>query len=169
MALYGSNRDVSLFRRMSRELMGNIINQQCAFYKFILDKTITNMYGEASGGKFYNLPVLFNCLVDRNDQENPVSDLGVDTVWNVDFALLKDDLRDASLVPEVGDIIMYNETYYEVDNVISNQLFMGKDPDYPNDTNPLNSGLEKFGWDTSLICKTHLTPSDRINILKSRL
>jgi hypothetical protein len=38
----------------------------------------------------------------------------------------------ANLVPEVGDIIMYQEGYYEVDNVNANQYFMGKNPDYPN-------------------------------------
>ena len=38
--------------------------------------------------------------------------------------------------PEVGDIILYNDGYYQVDNVSSNQYFMGKDPSYPNEPNP---------------------------------
>ena len=57
MALFGGSRDISLFRHLNRELMGNIITQQCAFYKFSLKETKTNIYGEAASGKFYMGPV----------------------------------------------------------------------------------------------------------------
>ena len=46
MALFGSSRDVSFVRKMNRELMGNIISQQCAFYKYRLVETKVNLYGE---------------------------------------------------------------------------------------------------------------------------
>ena len=39
MALYGGQRDISLFRHVNRELIGNIISQQCAYYKFKIDET----------------------------------------------------------------------------------------------------------------------------------
>ena len=64
---------------------------------------------------------------------------------------------------------MYQEGYFEVDTVINNQLFVGKDPDYPNEANPLNPGLSNFGYNVSIICKTHYTPADRFNIDKTRL
>ena len=38
MALYGTQRDISLFRHLNRELMGDIITQQCAFYKFKIEE-----------------------------------------------------------------------------------------------------------------------------------
>ena len=47
MALFGSSRDISMFRKINRELMGDVITQQIAFYKYVLDKTKVNMYGEA--------------------------------------------------------------------------------------------------------------------------
>jgi len=167
-ALFGGQRDVSLFRKMSREVMGNVISQQVTFYKFLIDETITNMYGEASGEKFYTNPLLINCLINRNNQEYDASDLGVDFVWNVEFAFLKDDLIDARLVPEVGDIVMYEERYFEIDTMVSNQLVGGKDPDFPNDVNPLNPGLEKFGMDVSVVVKGHYAPIDKVNIKKDR-
>lgn len=169
MAIFGSGRDASIFRRISRELIHDIISQQCVFYKFSINKTTTNMYGEASGGRFYKEPVILNCLVDRGDKESPTSDLGVDTSQQINFAFLRDDLVDAVLVPEVGDIIMYYENYYEIDNVNDNQYALGKDPDHPYSPNPLNTNLENFGYNVSIICKTHLTPSDKVNIIKSRL
>ena len=42
MALFGTQRDVSLFRHMSRESMGDIITEQCAFYKYKLEIDIIN-------------------------------------------------------------------------------------------------------------------------------
>ena len=49
---------------------------------------------------------------------------------NLDFNKDYDqaDYFGADLEPEVGDIIMYYEGYYEVDDVIANQFFMGKGP-----------------------------------------
>ncbi|MGE9239448.1 hypothetical protein, partial [Escherichia coli] len=81
-------------------LMGNIINQQAAFYKHILEQTKTNIYGEAADGKFYHDPVLFNCLIERNDQSHPTEEKGVDLDWQIKFAFLLDDLRDANYVAE---------------------------------------------------------------------
>ena len=64
---------------------------------------------------------------------------------------------------------MYYEGYYEVESTVSNQLFVGKDPRYPYNTNPLNPGLENFGANLSIICKTHYTPADKVQITKERI
>lgn len=169
MAIFGTDRDISVFRHMNRELLGNIINQQVSFYKYKLNETITNIYGEASGEKYYNGPFIFNCLLERLDQEYKDSPYGVDFNWQIQVAFFKDDLVDANVVPEVGDIILYNENYYGVNTIIKNQLFVGKDPDYPNSINPLNPGLEKFGADVSVIVKCHIIPSDKVGITKERM
>lgn len=169
MARYGSERDISLFRHLNRELMGDIITQQCAIYKFKLDETKVNIYGEAAGEKYYMGPVLFNCLVERRDQEYPETDLGTDFNWGANFKFLRDDLVDSDVVPEVGDIILYEEGYYEVDSIISNQYYMGKNPDYPNSPNPLNPDLDKFGYNVSIICQTHYVPADKVGITRERL
>ena len=169
MALFGSSRDVSVFRHINRELLWDIVTQQCSFYKYNLGETVTNIYGEASKEKYYNGPTLFNCLVERMDQEYSEADYGVDFNWQVQFAFLKDDLVDAKLVPEVGDIMLYNENYYEINSIIMNQLFVGKDPDYPNETNPLNPGLSNFGYNVSTIVKAHVVPGDKVGITKERM
>ena len=169
MALFGSSRDVSFVRRLNRELMGNIISQQCAFYKYKLVETKINMYGEASGGKMFDGPVLLNALITVGDNSSPTSDLGVDFDWPVSFAFLRDDLVDANLHPDVWDIILYQESYWEVDNTNTIQFFAGKDPDYPYNQNPLNPGLENFGYNVSVTCECHYIPADRLNIIRTRL
>ena len=50
-AMFGGLRDVSLIRKLNRELMGNIITQQASFYKYKLQETKVNLYGEAAGVK----------------------------------------------------------------------------------------------------------------------
>jgi|TARA_R110002050_G_scaffold266723_1_gene408141 hypothetical protein len=169
MALFGGTRDVSLIKKINRELMGNIITQQCAFYKYRLEQTTINIYGEAAGGKYFDGPTLFNALIVRQNQEYPESDLGVDFKWGIEFRFLRADLVDAEVVAEIGDIILYQEGYYEVTNINSNQYFVGKNPSYPNATNPLNPGLEGFGGNLSTICNTIYVPGDKLGITQERL
>ena len=185
MALYGEARDISFFRHINRELMANIISQQCVYYKFDLGETKVNIYGEASTGKYYHPPVLLNALIERQDQQYRESDLGVNFNWGITFKFLRDDLLDrnkdfnkdwqfastygANLVPEVGDIIMYNQGYYEVDSTNANQYFVGKNPAYPytdsTGTNILNeTDLHLFGSSISIICSTHYVPADKLAI-----
>ena len=67
MALFGGARDISLFRHVNRELMADVITQQCSFYKFKLEETKVNIYGEAAEEKFYNGPFLFNVLINSTN------------------------------------------------------------------------------------------------------
>jgi len=169
MALFGRQRDINLFKTINRELMGDVITQQCSIYKYKLEATKVNLYGEASEGRHFKGPYIFNALIARQDQEYPESDLGVDFKWGIEFRFLRADLVDANVVPEVGDVILYQEGYYEVNNINSNQYFLGKNPDYPNNTNPLNPGLEQFGASLSIICNTNYMPGDLLGITKERL
>jgi len=169
MAIFGSARDISMFRKINRELLGDVITQQLAVYKYALDKTKVNMYGEASGGRWFNGPTLLNSLITIQNKTDGTSEFGVDFNWSIKAAFLKDDLLDANLVIEIGDVILYQESYFEVDVATDTQYFVGKDPQYPYNTNPLNPGLEQFGYNVSLICEAHYIPADQVNIIKQRL
>jgi len=172
MALFGTQRDVSLVRSINRELMGDIITQQCAVYKLNIEETRVNIYGESSGAKYYEEPVLLNVLLERGDQTYNSSDMGVDYSREVEFRFFRDDLVDAELVPEVGDIIMWQKAYYEVDNVNMAQFFTGKDPDYDfkDDlgNNPLETDLNEFGYNITVVCNTHYVPADKVQIQLER-
>ena len=190
MALYGEARDISMFRYINRELMHNIISQECVLYKFNLDETKVNVYGEASSNKYYNRPVILYCLIELPSAEWPSGDQGVNFNFKPTFKFLRDDLYSASLdnpyganiVPQVGDVIMYQKGYYEIDSTSEYQLFVGKDPDYPfNDSTgqnvpaaPLNinplpeTDLNRFGYNVSVICQTHYIPADKVGITLER-
>ena len=163
MALFGTTRDATMFKGVATELVHDVITQQIGYYKVVLPETPPNVYGEALV-KQYIGPVLFNCLIERGDFTMDNSDFGPDTRREVTFRFLKDDLIVANVVPEVGDIIMYNELYYETDNWNENQLILGKDPDYS-----YSEGLQNFGSSFSIIMKTHLTSPERLGIQQFRL
>lgn len=162
MALYGGQRDVALFRNMNRELLRNIITQEIAYYKIGLTETTVNLYGESSE-KFYNDPVLLTCLITRGDQSYNDDDFGPDVKRDVSFAFLRDDLVDLGLVPEDGDIISWQESYYEIHQIVENQLVLGKSEQY-NMTN-----LSNFGSSLSIICNAHLTRAEKVGINRQRL
>lgn len=162
MPLFGSQHDFRLIRRMNRELLQDIIEQEVGFYKLSLNETVSNIYGEALEKTYYS-PVKLHCLITRGDQVITVDDFGPDLSRQSSFAFLRDDLTDIDLVPEIGDIILWHENYYEVDTVRENQLFVGKDDSY----NLTDYGV-RFGESISIICDTHLTRADRVGITQVR-
>ncbi len=53
---------------------------------------------------------------------NFVDLLGIEFQQNVTFAFFRDDIVDANVVPEVGDIILYEDSYYGVQTTINVNL-----------------------------------------------
>ena len=140
------------------ELIKEVISQAIGYYKISLVDTKVNLYGEAPE-KQYIGPVLLNCLIERGDFSTDVKEQGLDRSRPVTFRFLRDMMVEANVYPETGDVIMYNELYYQVDNVNSNQLFLGK-----NDAFAYEDGLENFGGSTSYILTCHYTSGDKLGI-----
>ena len=160
--LFGSKKDFNLLVNINRELLKDIVEQEILIYKLSASDTDTNIYGEALE-KTYLEPVVFNCLITRGDQVINVDEFGPDLGRDASFACLKQDLVDASLVPEVGDIVMWHEDYYEVDTVRENQYFYGRNNQYNVDR---TSG---HGASISIVLDCHLTRADRVGIARQRL
>jgi len=64
------------------------------------------------------------------------------------FSFLKDELIEKNLVPEIGDIVLFNNDYFEFNSIIENQFFSGKNPDFS-----MNEDTDNFGVSLSIICK----------------
>ena len=162
MALFGGSRDISLFRTLIEELIKDIIQTEIAYYKFALEQTKVNVYGEAPGKTYYE-PMKIACLIDRDDQAWSSDDFGPDSNQTVSFRFLKKELKDINLVPEVGDILLFRNNFYETDTKVENQLIMGRDPDYAISTETAN-----FGDSFSIIINTHLSRVDKLNLIPLR-
>ena len=157
--LFGSARDFNLLTKINRELLSDIVEQEILYYKISLEDTSANLYGEALE-KIFLTPVKLNCLITRGDQVITVDEMGPDLNRESSFAFLRKDLEDSVVVPEVGDILLWQENYYEVDTVRENQLFVGRDNSY----NLTDYGA-KFGKSVSIIVDCHLTRADRVGLI----
>ena len=162
MALFGGSRDISLFNTISKELINDIIQTEFGYYKFVLEKTTANVYGEAMGKVYYE-PVRIAGLMQREDQAWSSDDFGSDVNQTVNFRFLKEGLKDINLVPEVGDILLFRNNFYEVDSKIENQLILGKDPDYA-----ISTGTTDFGNSHSIILNTHISRVEKLNLIPLR-
>ena len=162
MALFGGSRDISLFNSISKELINDIIQTEVGYYKFVLEKTSINVYGESEGKVFYE-PVRIACLMKKEDQTWSSDDFGSDVEQSFDFRFLKVSLKDINLVPEIGDILLFRNNFYETDSRIENQLLLGKDPDYA-----ISTGADDFGNSHSIILKTHLSRVEKLNLIPLR-
>ena len=130
---YG-NKDLATFEKFNRELLGEpniddcgIIDQFVILYRTSVYDTETNMYGEASEGKVYKQGVKLPCIVDAEDFNFEYTDFGPDNSQSVKFAFQRAYLVEVNLKPDVGDILKWNDGYFEVKDYNENQL-IGGDP-----------------------------------------
>ena len=162
MALFGGLRDISLFHNLSKELINAIIQTAVAYYKFALEQTKANVYGEAPGKNYYE-PMKIACLIDRQDQSWSSDNFGSDINQTINFKFLKEELRNINLLPEVGDLLLFRNNFYEVDSRVENQLIFGRDPDYAISTETID-----FGDSFSITINTHISRVDKLNLIPLR-
>ena len=128
---YGA-KDLATIEKFNRELLGEpnksddgIIDQFVILYRTSVYETDTNMYGEASEGKVYKQGVKLPCVVDAEDFDFQYTDFGPDNKQNVSFAFQRAYLVEVDLKPDIGDILQWNEGYFEVNTYNENQLIGG--------------------------------------------
>ena len=154
---YG-NKDLATIEKFNRELLGEpniddcgIIDQFVILYRTSVYDTETNMYGEASQGKVYKQGVKLPCIVDAEDFDFTINEFGADNKQNVSFAFQRAYLVEVDLKPDIGDILQWNEGYFEVNTYNENQLIGG---------NPDNSH--------SIVVSAHLTRMPTTNLEEYR-
>ena len=162
MALFGGSRDISLFHNLNDELLKDIIQTEIAYYKFALEKTTTNVYGEAPGKNYYE-PLKIACLINRSDQSWSSDDFGSDVNQSHEFVFLKEELKIIKLLPEVGDIVLFRNNFYEIDTRIENQLILGRDKDYA-----ISTETTDFGESFSILVNAHISRVEKLNLIPLR-
>ena len=162
MALFGGSRDISLFHKLNKELLNDIIQTEIAYYKFALEQTTVNVYGEAPGKNYFE-PLKIACLINRTDQSWSSDDFGSDVNQSLAFRFLKNELFNINLVPEVGDLLLFRNNFYEVDSKVENQLILGRDKDYAISTETID-----FGDSFSVLLNTHLSRVEKLNLIPLR-
>lgn len=129
MPLFGASRDFAYIKSINNEYIKKIVEQKVGYFKINNQLTDTNLYSE-SLNKVYNNPILIDCIVTNSPQTADVQ-VGLPTVnRSVTFNFFREHLVEINLFPEKGDIILWQNDYFEVYNIIENEYFVGKNPDY---------------------------------------
>jgi hypothetical protein len=148
---YFSARDQNLINAVNNELKNNIVETSVILFKIAPLETNTNIYGEAKaseGKSFYNGVVIY-CHMERSELENDDTEIGSDRLQDLTFSFLEDDLKSAGFYPESGDLIQFNQRYYEIDSVSNDKQLLGNQPDK----------------NLSFIVKTHYTRLSSITLV----
>lgn len=161
MSLFAGIRDINLMRSLNREMINDIMDVQVDIYKVNLISTNSNVYDE-SISTVYNSPVRINCVIQKDEQSSNYDEFGYNRNQTIRFSFLRDELIDKEIYVDIGDIIHWNNIYWEIDHVIENQLYAGKRPD----TNKTIG--DRWGWDLSIICVGHMTNRSKTALEQTR-
>ena len=161
MALFGTKRDARFLAAINSELLNSIIDTEIEFFKLVIEQSNSNIYGESTSKTYFN-SILIPALITKENKASNMDDYGHSYTRTAQFGISRDILEKASFYPEVGDIIKWDNEFYELDNVDANQYFSGKNPDtWPNGNN--------FGYSVSVLCDSHVTRQAPLNIRKMRI
>ena len=148
---YFSRRDVRFMNSLNGELLSDIIEQVVVIFKINAQETQANVYGEAID-KIYFPGVETGCLVETDPESTIYEGFGPDVKKGTIFKFHQKLCELKSIYPQVGDIVEWENAYFEISNVIENQ-FLGGQP-------------EK---NYSLVCNAHLTRQSRINLTERNI
>lgn len=140
-------RDFNLMQHFNREIMNNIVDVDVILYKIALDTTAVNLYGEATEKARYTGVKLKALIKYKKNVADTTAGFGVDIEQDVEFRFTRKLLEEVNVYPEIGDIIHYDDSYYEIDNTNDTQYIAGQ---------PYNS--------LSILCDAHLTRISNLNI-----
>jgi len=91
-------------------------NMEVKYFKINLEYTKANIYGEAIE-KWYYPANQVKCLIERGTTTNRDDEFGIHTDQDLTISIPRDYAQLYNLLPEVGDIVMDRERYYEISNV----------------------------------------------------
>ena len=160
MALFGGARDMSLFSKLNKELINDIIDTQVYYFMLSVEDTNSNLYGESST-KIYHQPIKVPALFEYVQATQISEEFGQTYTREVTFNFLKDTLIDLGIKPEIGDIVLYNETYFLLYTTYELQFFTGKNPE------TWDGGYAQ-GYSVSIICDAHATRLSTLNLVDTR-
>jgi len=148
-----SDRDVAFFRGLARELVDVVIENVCVLFKVDLRETKVNIYGEAMNKSWYPGVELY-VLIDKEPESSVYEGFGSDTQQNITFKFDRELCEERNTYPEIGDVIFFNESYFEIDNTNEVQFVSGM----PGET---VYGNQK-NW--SIVCSTFMVSKSNLNI-----
>ncbi|CAB4143067.1 hypothetical protein UFOVP449_112 [uncultured Caudovirales phage] len=141
-----SDRDVRFFKGIAREVVDDVVQNTCVLYKVNLVDTRINLYGEAIG-KTWHPGVELYVLINKEAQASSYEGFGADRTQTVEFRFDRFACEEKNTYPEIGDVIYFDGSYYEIDNTSEVQY---------------SGGLPTNNF--SIVCSTVMVSKSMLNI-----
>jgi len=139
-------RDIEFFKSIARELVDDVVQNTIILFKINMNETKVNIYGESLNKTWYPGVELY-ALYSKSPEDIVYEGFGPDMQQNITFKLDRIMCEEKDVYPEVGDIIFFDTSYYEIDNTNEIQ-FIGGSPD------------NNF----SIVCETFMVTKSTLNI-----
>lgn len=146
MPKFNVGRDIELFKSFAREVVDDVVENIAVLFKVNLNETKVNLYGESVNKTWYP-GVELNVLINKSGQTAGYEGFGADTSQNVEFRFDRWMLEEKNTYPEIGDVIYFDNSYYEIDNT-SEVQYVG--------------GLPSNNF--SVVCSTFMVRKSSLNI-----
>ena len=117
-------KEIDLIDAFNEELIDEIVGQSVDIYKVSIEDTEENIYGESST-KYFDRGFRVNCLILYNDPEILQEDFGPDLNSSIEMYFHRTTLKEAGFYPEMGDIVDWNDIYFEINGTTEPQLIAG--------------------------------------------
>jgi hypothetical protein len=144
-------RDIEFFKSIARELVDDVVQNTIVLFKVNMNETKVNIYGESLNKTWYPGVQLY-ALYSKSPEDVVYEGFGPEMQQNITFKLDRIMCEEKNVYPEVGDIIFFDTSYYEIDNTNEIQ-FIGGSPD-----NSFSIVCETF-----MVSKSVLNIEERIN------
>ena len=119
-----SNRDVNFFKGIARELVDEVIQNVCVLFKINPNETRVNLYGEAMNKTWYPGVELF-VLINKDTATTNYEEFGPQREQSIEFRFDRFACEEKNSYPEIGDVIYFDSSYYEIDNTSEIQYVGG--------------------------------------------
>lgn len=181
MPKFFNSKDLDFIKTISEEVVDYVVEQAVTLFKISVGETKTNLYGE-SLGKIWREPSTIMAIVDREPINVTYEGFGADKQGTVEFRFNRQRLRETSYAvpkvrdingtlvpteaiqnltagyPEIGDIILYDTIYYEVDNVKEPQWIGGSPEIFDKNSSTFKS------TNNTLIATAHMVRKSQVQI-----
>ena len=185
MARFTGPNDITLFKHFSEELVEDIVTTTIQLFKLSINESKTNLYGE-SFGNVWRAPSTVMCIVDREPMNLVYEGFGPDKQQAVEFRFNRQRCRETSFAvpkvrdvngtlvpteaiqnltvgyPEIGDVVLFDGIYYELDNVRQSALIGGQPQIYNKETNEFEDSRNQLIGVGFMVRRSQIQIDDRI-------
>lgn len=125
--LFAGKKERDFTKQVTAELQERVIAQHLLYYPIDIERTNFNFYGEAVV-KTYLPPIYVNAAVTWEGYKTTSTATGVERLPSIKVHFHRRRLtEDQNLMIRLGDVVLYNEQYFEIVSETNERLMFGQE------------------------------------------